>query len=166
MPFYEYQCTHCGHTLEAMQKVSDPALKKCPHCGKPQLQKLMSAPVFRLKGGGWYETDFKSDRTASATSPTGPRTPKDDKKEAPRRTQGGAGCRRQEGRKARRQAGGEGGTAERARTAPRAQQGRAAPHKASKKGRQAATRPASPAARNQRAAVGLPVRACRRGARP
>jgi putative FmdB family regulatory protein len=62
MPFYEYQCNNCGHALEAMQKVSDPPLKKCPHCGKPQLQKLMSAPVFRLKGGGWYETDFKSDQ--------------------------------------------------------------------------------------------------------
>jgi len=62
MPFYEYQCKNCGHDLEAMQKVSDPPLKKCPHCGKSQLQRLMSAPVFRLKGGGWYETDFKGDQ--------------------------------------------------------------------------------------------------------
>ena len=62
MPFYEYQCKSCGHELEAMQKVSDPPLKKCPDCGKSQLQRLMSAPVFRLKGGGWYETDFKGDR--------------------------------------------------------------------------------------------------------
>ena len=61
MPFYEYQCKNCGHDLEAMQKVSDPPLKKCPNCGKSQLQRLMSAPVFRLKGGGWYETDFKGD---------------------------------------------------------------------------------------------------------
>jgi putative FmdB family regulatory protein len=61
MPFYEYQCKNCGHDLEAMQKVNDPPLKKCPHCGKSQLQRLMSAPVFRLKGGGWYETDFKGD---------------------------------------------------------------------------------------------------------
>jgi putative FmdB family regulatory protein len=59
MPFYEYQCKNCGHELEAMQKVSDAPLKKCPHCGKSQLTRLMSAPVFRLKGGGWYETDFK-----------------------------------------------------------------------------------------------------------
>jgi putative FmdB family regulatory protein len=59
MPFYEYQCKSCGHELEAMQKVSDAPLKKCPHCGKSQLTRLMSAPVFRLKGGGWYETDFK-----------------------------------------------------------------------------------------------------------
>ena len=62
MPFYEYQCKSCGHDLEAMQKISDPPLKKCPHCGKAQLQRLMSAPVFRLKGGGWYETDFKGEQ--------------------------------------------------------------------------------------------------------
>ena len=62
MPFYEYQCKSCGHELEAMQKVSDAQLKKCPHCGKSQLTRLMSAPVFRLKGGGWYETDFKGDK--------------------------------------------------------------------------------------------------------
>ena len=61
MPFYEYQCKNCGHDLEAMQKINDPPLKKCPHCGKSQLTRLMSAPVFRLKGGGWYETDFKGD---------------------------------------------------------------------------------------------------------
>jgi putative FmdB family regulatory protein len=61
MPFYEYQCKNCGHALEAMQKVSDSPLKKCPHCGKSQLQRLMSAPVFRLKGKGWYETDFKGE---------------------------------------------------------------------------------------------------------
>ena len=61
MPFYEYQCNNCGHTLEAMQKINDAPLKKCPHCGKSQLTRLMSAPVFRLKGGGWYETDFKGD---------------------------------------------------------------------------------------------------------
>lgn len=59
MPFYEYQCKSCGHELEAMQKVSDAPLRKCPECGKAQLNRLMSAPVFRLKGGGWYETDFK-----------------------------------------------------------------------------------------------------------
>src|ERR1700761_3330427 len=62
MPFYEYQCKNCGHELEAMQKVSDAPLRKCPHCGKSQLERLMSAPVFRLKGGGWYETDFKDDK--------------------------------------------------------------------------------------------------------
>ena len=60
MPIYEYQCQACGHQLEVLQKVSDSPLKKCPECGKPKLHKLISAPSFRLKGGGWYETDFKS----------------------------------------------------------------------------------------------------------
>jgi len=61
MPFYEYQCRACGALTEVLQKISDAALKKCPECGKNQLTKLISAPVFRLKGSGWYETDFKSD---------------------------------------------------------------------------------------------------------
>jgi len=60
MPIYEYQCSACGHQMEVLQKVSDAPLRKCPECGKPKLQKLISAPSFRLKGGGWYETDFKS----------------------------------------------------------------------------------------------------------
>jgi putative FmdB family regulatory protein len=59
MPIYEYQCTECGHELEKLQKISDPPLTDCPVCGKPALQKLVSAAGFRLKGGGWYETDFK-----------------------------------------------------------------------------------------------------------
>lgn len=62
MPFYEYECSACGHTLEAMQKISDGPLKKCPECSRNALKRLMSAPVFRLKGGGWYETDFKGDK--------------------------------------------------------------------------------------------------------
>ncbi len=60
MPFYEYRCAACGHELEALQKLSDPALTDCPACGQPNLIKLISAAGFRLKGGGWYETDFKS----------------------------------------------------------------------------------------------------------
>lgn len=62
MPFYEYECASCKFYTELMQKISDPPLKKCPSCGKPSMKKLISAPVFRLKGGGWYETDFKSDQ--------------------------------------------------------------------------------------------------------
>jgi len=62
MPFYEYECPHCGHREEVLQKITDKPLKKCPNCGKNGLKKLMSAPVFRLKGSGWYETDFKSDK--------------------------------------------------------------------------------------------------------
>ena len=62
MPFYEYECTDCKFYVEALQKITDKALKDCPSCKKPTLKKLVSAPVFRLKGGGWYETDFKSDK--------------------------------------------------------------------------------------------------------
>lgn len=60
MPIYEYQCVACGHRLETIQKVSDPVLTECPQCAEPQLKKLVSLAAFRLKGGGWYETDFKS----------------------------------------------------------------------------------------------------------
>jgi len=62
MPFYEYECQACKFYTEVMQKLSDAPLTKCPSCGKRALKKLVSAPVFRLKGGGWYETDFKSDK--------------------------------------------------------------------------------------------------------
>ena len=61
MPFYEYECQNCKFYTEVMQKISDEPLKKCPSCGKSTMKKLISAPNFRLKGGGWYETDFKSD---------------------------------------------------------------------------------------------------------
>ncbi len=60
MPIYEYKCTECGHGLEKLQKLSDAPLVDCPECGKPGLKKMISAVGFRLKGAGWYETDFKS----------------------------------------------------------------------------------------------------------
>jgi len=59
MPIYEYRCEDCGHEMDALQKISDKPLVDCPECGKPALKKLVSAAGFRLKGGGWYETDFK-----------------------------------------------------------------------------------------------------------
>ena len=62
MPFYEYECRSCKHYVEVLQRISDAPLTKCPSCGRKTLVKLISAPVFRLKGGGWYETDFKSDK--------------------------------------------------------------------------------------------------------
>ena len=61
MPIYEYRCDHCTHQLEAIQKISDPPLKSCPECSRDALRRLISAPTFRLKGKGWYETDFKKD---------------------------------------------------------------------------------------------------------
>ena len=60
MPLYEYRCDACGHEFEALQKISDEALIHCPACEEPQLRKLVSAAGFRLKGQGWYETDFKT----------------------------------------------------------------------------------------------------------
>ena len=62
MPFYEYECSSCKYYTEVLQKLSDPVLRKCPSCGKSSFKKLVSAPVFRLKGSGWYETDFKGDK--------------------------------------------------------------------------------------------------------
>lgn len=59
MPFYEYRCDACGYEFEAMQKMGDQPLADCPQCSQPALVKLISAAGFRLKGGGWYETDFK-----------------------------------------------------------------------------------------------------------
>ena len=83
MPIYEYQCKACSHELEVIQKINEEPLKFCPECGKPELSKLISAAGFRLKGSGWYETDFKSgdkkkniagdksDSTASSSSGDG-----------------------------------------------------------------------------------------------
>ena len=61
MPIYEYRCDACGHELDALQKLADDPLRACPDCAAPALRRLISAPSFRLKGDGWYETDFKSD---------------------------------------------------------------------------------------------------------
>ena len=82
MPIYEYQCQDCEHRLEAIQKVTDIALKVCPACGKQSLKKLVSAAAFHLKGTGWYETDFKGkrgDETGKDESPkkTGDNKPAD-----------------------------------------------------------------------------------------
>jgi len=60
MPIYEYQCAACGHQFETLQKISDEPFSECPDCGKDALKKLISASAFRLKGSGWYETDFKT----------------------------------------------------------------------------------------------------------
>ncbi|MGI9318938.1 MAG: FmdB family zinc ribbon protein [bacterium] len=76
MPFYEYECGACGHRLEALQKISDDPLVYCPECNEAKLKKLISAAAFRLKGTGWYETDFKNKQTASKDGK------KDDKSES------------------------------------------------------------------------------------
>ena len=60
MPIYGYVCKSCEHRFDVLQKMSDDPLVHCPDCGEPTLQKELSAPKFRLKGSGWYETDFKT----------------------------------------------------------------------------------------------------------
>lgn len=71
MPIYEYQCANCGHQLESLQKLSDAPLTECPKCGKSTLTKQISAAGFRLKGGGWYETDFKSGSKKNVAADSG-----------------------------------------------------------------------------------------------
>jgi len=83
VPIYEYSCSNCKHRLDALQKMSDEVLVDCPECGQPQLKRLISAPRFRLKGQGWYETDFKKDNQRNLS--TG-----DDKSlKAPEKTESG-----------------------------------------------------------------------------
>ena len=74
MPIYQYQCADCGHALEALQKMSDSKLVDCPNCGAPSLKKQVTAAAFKLKGTGWYETDFKNSGKKASTS-TEPKTP-------------------------------------------------------------------------------------------
>jgi putative FmdB family regulatory protein len=88
MPIYEYRCGSCGHYLDALQKISDAPLTDCPECEEAALRRLISAPSFRLKGSGWYETDFKSDQerkrnlAESGTADGGEKADAADKKES------------------------------------------------------------------------------------
>ncbi|MFZ9666714.1 MAG: FmdB family zinc ribbon protein [Steroidobacteraceae bacterium] len=83
MPFYEYECRSCGVQTEVLQKISDKPLRKCEACGKSALVKLVSAPIFRLKGGGWYETDFKSEQDRKRNlAGDGEEKPKSESKDA------------------------------------------------------------------------------------
>jgi len=63
VPIYEYQCEACNHKFEILQKISDPLLTLCPACNQDKLRKMVTAAAFRLKGGGWYETDFKDKKS-------------------------------------------------------------------------------------------------------
>jgi len=82
VPIYEYACNECEHTLDALQKMSDDPLVDCPACGKPELKRLVSAPRFRLKGAGWYETDFKKDGQRNLAKGDGDAAPVGDKSES------------------------------------------------------------------------------------
>lgn len=61
MPIYAFECAACGHAFDRLQKIADPDPTDCPSCGAPQVRRQLTAPSFRLAGGGWYETDFKKD---------------------------------------------------------------------------------------------------------
>ncbi len=67
MPIYEYQCAACGHVLEALQKIGEAPMVDCPACNQAELQKIVSASSFQLKGTGWYATDFKTKPPAAKT---------------------------------------------------------------------------------------------------
>lgn len=71
MPIYEYQCKSCGHKLEALQKFSDAPLTECPNCNQQELQKLISASGFQLKGTGWYATDYTNKGKPPKSEDTG-----------------------------------------------------------------------------------------------
>lgn len=71
MPIYEYVCQNCGHKLDVIQKVSDDPLTDCPECQTSGLTKLISAPSFKLKGTGWYETDFKNKSASNKSGAAG-----------------------------------------------------------------------------------------------
>ncbi|MDT8384357.1 MAG: zinc ribbon domain-containing protein [Gammaproteobacteria bacterium] len=94
MPIYEYECKSCGHRQEAIQKMSDAPLVDCPECGKPELKKLISAAGFRLKGGGWYETDFKggSKKNVAKTDSDSKPSSSETKPKASAGGCGGGGC--------------------------------------------------------------------------
>ena len=78
MPIYEYRCESCEHSLEKLQRMSDGKLVDCPECKQPALKRLVSASAFRLKGSGWYETDFKKDNKRNLAESSGTTTSTND----------------------------------------------------------------------------------------
>ena len=95
MPIYEYECSRCGHTLEAIQKITEVALTNCPACHKNSLRKRLSASAFHLKGSGWYVTDFKDkpkdvatkEKTGAGTTTAKEPSKDDTKTTAPAKTE-------------------------------------------------------------------------------
>lgn len=83
MPIYEYACGNCDSQFELLQKVSDAPASDCPHCDKPDVKKLVSATSFRLKGSGWYETDFK-DKSPAGQKKASTQNKSSDKKTTPK----------------------------------------------------------------------------------
>lgn len=77
MPIYEYRCAACEAYLEKLQRVTDAPITKCPECGQPRLKRLVSLAGFRLKGSGWYETDFKHDKRRNMAGDAAPKADKE-----------------------------------------------------------------------------------------
>ena len=73
MPIYEYRCQECGQEFEVIQKFSDEPLSQCKSCNG-SVSKLISQTSFRLKGSGWYVTDYAKGRSG----PDANGTPKSD----------------------------------------------------------------------------------------
>jgi len=91
MPIYEYRCKACGHTLEAIQKLADKPLTKCPECSG-KLEKLVSRAAFQLKGGGWYSEGYgKSGSSSSSSDASSPEKPSSDSGEKKKAAAGGCG---------------------------------------------------------------------------
>mgnify|MGYP000913153816 FL=1 len=74
MPIYAYRCESCGHAKDVLQKMSDPVLTTCPHCGAEAFKKQLTAAGFQLKGSGWYVTDFRGGSGGTSAPATGPAT--------------------------------------------------------------------------------------------
>jgi putative FmdB family regulatory protein len=92
MPIYEYECPSCGHRMEAIQQLGAPAVSNCPACGRTDLRRLVSAAGFRLKGSGWYATDFKDKgkpKTAESDGETKPKTAESDGETKPKSAESG-----------------------------------------------------------------------------
>ena len=108
MPIYEYVCQHCGHELDALQKIADAPLTDCEACGQPALKRKISAPSFRLKGQGWYETDFKTDKDKKRNLADGGDKSSSDKSDKPSGDKKADSGSRDTGSKAKSSPGGDG----------------------------------------------------------
>jgi putative FmdB family regulatory protein len=91
MPLYEYRCVKCGRAFEIIQKLTDPPVKTCPHCGGP-VKKVISPPALQFKGSGFYITDYAKkgaspsepkakEKTSKETSPSSPPSDKKTQKD-------------------------------------------------------------------------------------
>ena len=136
VPIYEYACRSCGHRFETIRKASEGPLNDCPECERPALRKLVSAPVFRLKGAGWYETDFKTNDQRNVADNGAGKEGGGDRDAAG--ASGGEEGGQRAGDAGADKAGGEGGKQE---TGAQAGKGEAAPDKKSQPSKAAPSKP-------------------------